>query len=90
VDIGLSLLKQRMPWAERLLEGLPVVLVEEGKPLRDRMREQRVDEQDVLAAARKAHGLERMDQIKYAVLESAGGISIIPKPSEVALGRVKV
>jgi uncharacterized membrane protein YcaP (DUF421 family) len=34
---------------------------------------------NVLAAARMTQGLERMEQIKYAVLERAGGISIIPK-----------
>ena len=38
-----------------------------------------IDETDVLAAARETHGLERMDQIKYAVLEASGGISIIPR-----------
>jgi uncharacterized membrane protein YcaP (DUF421 family) len=30
-------------------------------------------------AARAHHGLERMDQIKFAVLEKDGSISIIPK-----------
>jgi uncharacterized membrane protein YcaP (DUF421 family) len=38
-----------------------------------------VDEEDILAAARESQGIERMDQIKYAVLERNGGISIIPK-----------
>ncbi len=45
----------------------------------DRMKKVRVDEEDVLIAARVLQGLERMDQIKYAVLERNGGISIIPK-----------
>jgi uncharacterized membrane protein YcaP (DUF421 family) len=39
----------------------------------------RVDEQDVMEAARRLHGLERLDQIKYAVLEVSGGISVIPR-----------
>jgi uncharacterized membrane protein YcaP (DUF421 family) len=38
-----------------------------------------VNEDDVLTAARELQGLERMEQIKYAVLERSGGISIIPK-----------
>jgi uncharacterized membrane protein YcaP (DUF421 family) len=45
------------------------------------MQKERVDEEDVMAAARETQGLERMDQIKYAVLERSGGISIIPKRS---------
>jgi uncharacterized membrane protein YcaP (DUF421 family) len=38
-----------------------------------------VDIGDVLAAARELRGLERLEQIKYAVLERSGGISIIPQ-----------
>jgi uncharacterized membrane protein YcaP (DUF421 family) len=79
IDIALSLLKQRFPVAERHLEGLPLVLVEQGRPLKELRYRARVDEQDILSSAREKHGLERMDQIKYAVLETNGGISIIPK-----------
>ena len=39
-----------------------------------------VDEEDILTTARETHGLERLEQIKYAVLEIDWGISIIPKP----------
>jgi uncharacterized membrane protein YcaP (DUF421 family) len=79
VDIVLSQLKHRSPVLERWLDGLPMVIVDHGRPLKDLMDRARVDEDDVMASARSSHGLERMDQIKYAVLESSGGISIIPK-----------
>lgn len=79
IDLGLSLIKQRWKGSERFLEGLPVVLVDNGELLKDRMQRARVDEQDILEAARISQGLERMDQVKYAVLEKSGGISVIPK-----------
>lgn len=79
INIGLSLLKQRSPRIEKILEDEPLIIVDEGRPLLDRMKKVRVDEEDVLIAARILQGLERMDQIKYAVLERNGGISIIPK-----------
>jgi len=79
IDIGLSLLKEKLPALDRWLEGTPLVIVEDGKPLHDRMKGARVDESDVLAAARELQGLERLDQIKFAVLERTGEISIIPK-----------
>jgi uncharacterized membrane protein YcaP (DUF421 family) len=79
IDILLSVCKQRFPRVERWLDGLPMVIVENGRPLQDRMAHCRIDEHDVLTAARERQGLERMDQIKYAVLEVSGGISIIPK-----------
>jgi uncharacterized membrane protein YcaP (DUF421 family) len=43
------------------------------------MYEARVDEDDVLDAARENYGLERMDQIRHAILERDGQISIIPR-----------
>jgi uncharacterized membrane protein YcaP (DUF421 family) len=84
LDIGLSLLKQRSKTLERWMDDTPLVVVEDGRPLKERMDKARIDESDILAAARELQGLERMDQIKYAVLERSGGVSIIPKPGEAA------
>ena len=53
-------------------------MVNKGKLLHDVMNKTRVDEEDILSAARMLHGLERMDQIKYAILERDGEISIVP------------
>jgi uncharacterized membrane protein YcaP (DUF421 family) len=79
IDIGLSLLKEKLPWLDKWMEGTPLIIVQDGKPLQERLKGARVDESDVLAAARELQGLERMDQIKFAVLERTGEISIIPK-----------
>ncbi|MEW6737113.1 MAG: YetF domain-containing protein [Acidobacteriota bacterium] len=79
IDIGLSLWKHRSPRLEKLLDGVPLIIVENGRLLKERMDKERIDESDILTAARELHGLERLDQIKYAVLERNGDISIIPK-----------
>lgn len=42
------------------------------------MKRARVDEKEILQSARLLQGLESMDQIKYAVLQVSGQISIIP------------
>jgi len=81
LNVSLSILKQRSKQAEKVLEDVPLVLVAEGRLLRDRMDKVRVDEDDILEAARSNHGLERLDQIRYAVLERSGDISIIPDRS---------
>ena len=78
-EIGLSLIKERSLRIEKLIDGVPVVIVESGKPIQAFLKKTRIDEYDILAAARESQGLERMDQIKYAVLERDGKISIIPK-----------
>jgi uncharacterized membrane protein YcaP (DUF421 family) len=77
VDVGLSLVKGRWPRIERYLDGTPLVIVEGGRLLHDRMGKARVDEGDVLNAARR-EGLERLAQVKHAILERNGDISIIP------------
>ncbi len=79
IDVGLSLLKGRSPRLEKLVDDVPLVIVQDGRPLTERMAKARVDEEDVLVVARELQGLERMDQIACAVLERSGGISIIPK-----------
>ena len=79
LDIGMSLLKRQSGTAEKLIEGVPMIIVENGRPLHDRMSKARVDEKDVIEAARRLQGLERIDQIRFAVLEVNGGISVIPK-----------
>ena len=79
IDILLSLWKQRSPRIERLIDGVPVVLLRDGVPLADCLSRERVDTEDILAEARRSHGLERLSQIRYAVLERNGSISIIPE-----------
>jgi uncharacterized membrane protein YcaP (DUF421 family) len=81
LNVLFSEIKQRFKSAERVLDGLPLLIVEHGKPLHERMQKERVDVDDVLDAAREIHGLEKLEQIKYAVLERNGKISIIPSES---------
>lgn len=82
IDVAFSLLKQRSPRLDRLIDGVPLIIVEHGRPLEDRMRQARVDVSDVMTAARELQGLERLEQVRYAVLERSGGISIIPEPEQ--------
>lgn len=77
--VVLSWLKQRFPSVERILDGEALLIVDNGRQLTDRMNKERVDEKDILEAARALHGLEKMDEIKYAILERNGEISIVPK-----------
>jgi uncharacterized membrane protein YcaP (DUF421 family) len=79
VDIGLSLVKQHVPSSAKLIDGLPMVVVENGALLEERMRRARIDEGDILESARETQGLESIDQIKFAVIEITGSITIIPK-----------
>lgn len=82
LDIFFSLVQRRFKPVDRLMSGLPLVLVDNGRLLHERLKKVRVDEAEILHSARQLHGLERMDQVKYAVLETSGGISIVPRDSK--------
>jgi uncharacterized membrane protein YcaP (DUF421 family) len=78
-DILMSFLKQRFQGFEKVADNVPVLLIEAGHLHRDRLEKERVDESDILAAARQGYGISRMDDIEYAILETNGGVSIIPR-----------
>lgn len=82
LEVTLSFLKLKSKKVDKVLDGVPLVIVENGKLLKERADKARVKEDEVMESARSLHGLERMDQIKYAVLEKGGEISIIKKETE--------
>jgi uncharacterized membrane protein YcaP (DUF421 family) len=77
-DLGLSILTARSVKLETLLSDVPTIVVENGRVLDARMSKLRISVDDVLEQARATQGLERLDQIKYAVVERSGSISVIP------------
>ncbi len=82
LDVGLSLGQNRWPRLGPLIDDVPLLLVDDGKVIQRRLDKSRISEMDILHAARSLQGLERMDQVRYAVLERTGEISIIPKQQE--------
>lgn len=82
IEIGLGFVSGRVSFLDKLTEGAPIVIVENGEPLRRRMRAARVSVADILQSARESHGIEKLEDVRCAVLEKTGGISIIPRHSQ--------
>ena len=59
-----------------LLDGRPVLLVENGRPLLDNLRAERIAVEELEAAAR-LQGLGSLDGVRWAVLETGGQISFV-------------
>jgi uncharacterized membrane protein YcaP (DUF421 family) len=89
LDVLLSLGRREWTMFGKILKGVSTIVVEDGKPLTWRMRRARLKEDDVVDAARSRHGLERMDEIKFAILEASGEISIIPYEKTPPGGRAR-
>ncbi|MGM7666720.1 DUF421 domain-containing protein [Microbacterium sp. A93] len=79
LDRASDFLGWRLPFFNRVTESVPLVLVHDGRALDNALAKEHLSEDDILGAARQSQGLERMDQIKWAVLEPSGAISIVPK-----------
>lgn len=79
IDIALSFVKQQSRRADLVLEGTPLLLLDNGQLLTENMKRERVDDGDILESARSNFGIEKLDEIRYAVLETNGSISIVPK-----------
>lgn len=78
-DVVISQVKMRFLGFERVLEGTAVIIIEEGRLHRDRMKKANIREEDIMSAARELQGLERLDQVKFAVLEKNGVITVVPR-----------
>lgn len=80
LDVAFSFLKNRRPKVGMWIDGVPMVLVANGRVLEERLIKSRINLSDVLSVARQ-NGYLSLDEIDVAVLEPNGRISIIPKPA---------
>jgi uncharacterized membrane protein YcaP (DUF421 family) len=81
LDRLMGLLFVRRPWIEKKLLGEPTVIGANGQLDERTMRREGVERDDVLTAVRE-QGLSELKQMRLAVLEPDGTISIIPRDDE--------
>lgn len=60
----------------KIIQGEPLIIVQDGKPIESNMRSERLTIEDVMEAAR-ASEIESLDEIKWGVLEAGGKFSFI-------------
>jgi uncharacterized membrane protein YcaP (DUF421 family) len=73
----------------RLIEGSPTVLIQEGQVLDAALRKEGLERTQIEMAMRE-HGVASFDEVRLAVLETDGSISIVPKGSTVLKTRKHV
>jgi uncharacterized membrane protein YcaP (DUF421 family) len=78
LQVLVSFLSYRVPFMRPVLDGEPIVIVQDGKPLDSNMRRERITVEELMVEARMQQ-ISSIDQIAWAVLETSGKISIIPK-----------
>jgi uncharacterized membrane protein YcaP (DUF421 family) len=79
----------RWPRVRSITHGVAVVVVNNGEPVVEVMRAERLSLDDLMAAAR-TQGYERFSQIRVAVLEANGQLSFFGSAQEGAVERPSV
>jgi uncharacterized membrane protein YcaP (DUF421 family) len=80
LTVAMSLLTFKSRRAQTLIEGEPLILVQDGNPVAKNLRSERLNLADVAEEAR-GQGIESVDEIKWCVLEASGSMSFIRKES---------
>ena len=70
----------RFPRHRPVLDGEPLVIVQDGKAIEKNLKRERITLEEVMVEARQQQ-VASLDDIAWGVLETSGKISIIPKPT---------
>jgi uncharacterized membrane protein YcaP (DUF421 family) len=77
VNYGLAFGRERIPFLKSAVEGTPTLLISNGEFVEDHLRKEGLDKDEVLMAIRE-HGVAAVKDVRMAVLETDGSISIVP------------
>jgi uncharacterized membrane protein YcaP (DUF421 family) len=78
LTVAMSVLSFKSRRARTLIEGTPLILVEDGRLIAKNLRAERLRADDVAEQAR-GQGIESIDEIKWCLLETSGTMSFIKK-----------
>jgi len=76
LSIFTAYIAYRLPRFGRVLDGEPVILLENGRPLEKNLRRERISLGELAAEARQ-NDISDLGTVRYAVLETSGSISFL-------------
>lgn len=76
LQVFVSWISYRFPRTRPIIEGVPIVVVQDGEPVEDNLKRERLDIDEIAEAARE-QGIAHLADVKWAVLETTGKISFI-------------
>ena len=81
LNMAVAFSRQRSRFVRRLLEPSPTVVARDGKWIVEALKREGLDDEDVMAALRE-HGLASIVDVRQAVLERDGSISVVPREGD--------
>ena len=80
LQVFVSWLSYRFPRTRPILEGEPVIVVQDGKVIERNLKRERLTAEEINEEARKQQ-IAHLSDIRFAILETGGQISFIPNTS---------
>jgi uncharacterized membrane protein YcaP (DUF421 family) len=80
LQVFVSWLTYRFPRARPILDGEPIIVVQDGNVIERNLRRERLTVEEIAEEARKQQ-IARIADVRFAILENDGTISFIPKSS---------
>jgi uncharacterized membrane protein YcaP (DUF421 family) len=74
--LALSVTTARWRWLRRRVDGVPVVVVQDGRLINEALRVERLTDEEVVEAARE-QGIADLAHVRFGVLETSGRLSFL-------------
>jgi uncharacterized membrane protein YcaP (DUF421 family) len=78
LQVVVSWISYRFPFTRSVLEGDPIIVLQDGKAIERNLRRERLTVEELAEAARMQQ-IGRLDEVEWAVLERNGEITFIKK-----------
>jgi len=81
IELSVSFIVMKNNFLRKILVGTPSVLVLRGEIIQKELKKNRIEIEELLACVRQ-NGCASLNEVRYAILEENGKISIIPNKSD--------
>ena len=78
LQVFVSYLNFKVPRLRSVIDGEPIVIIQDGKVIEGNARRERLTREDIAEAARMQQ-IASLEDVQWAVLETSGQLSFVPK-----------
>jgi uncharacterized membrane protein YcaP (DUF421 family) len=81
INYGMDYIIYKSKKARKIIVGEPVILIDNGKLKQEALKSEKVTIDELIEFVRQ-NGLMKIEDVKWAIMETDGSVSVIPKKKE--------